>query len=420
MSIFEAEVRHRAGDEDVLTSRIFGALSIVDKRTVLAPFLTDLGLSLAEEEIPSLSVSLWNAYGDTEPDVIIESSAQLVFIEVKLGSSASCEQLEREYKHGRKAKDKFSLFLVTRDFREPEAVGEALGALSAHFPDAKITWIRWQQIYAILKEIAQREDVDTVSRNLVNDLLSLLSAKGLRGTVGIKEKWLQEVMASQKSLSLLCDEIGIFIQELNYRAGEEGLKPVTPGGTSSNIDRDGRGSSLGDPSNWFPKYFEFAYKDESWAVTQFFHRHLYVRFYLGRSEVHVGFIIIASSGKAQQDILRKQPILFERLKEYRDIEVALIPLYVSKANDEVVTEDAHTPFEVDKLKRFQWLDLRYKLPITALEDQAGVIKVLDHLIKMRNLVNEVQLFPEPSEVSEAEPGVEDEPQMLDPTVGGQT
>ena len=419
MPIFEAEVRHRTGDEDVLTSRIFGTLSIVDKHTVLAPFLASLGLSLTEKEIPSLSVSLWKVYGDTEPDVTIESSTQLIFIEAKLGSSASSEQLEREYKHGRKAKDRFSLFLLTKDFSKPEAVKEALGQLSPHFPDAKITWVRWQQIYAILKEITQREEVDTISRSLVSDLLSLLVSKGLRGTIGLKKQWLQKVMASQESISLLCDEISIFVQELNYQAGEEGLKPVTPGGTMSNIDRDGRGSTLGDPSNWFPKYFEFAYRDEGWplTVTQFYHRHLYVRFYLGRGEVHVGFIITASGGKAQQDILEKQPVFFERLKEHPDIEVALIPLYVSKANEEVVTKDAQTPFEVDELKKFQWLDLRYKLPITALEDQAGVTKVLDYLIRMRNFVNEVRLFPEPSEVSEVEPGVEDEPTTFDPTVG---
>ena len=408
MSIFEAEVRHRTSDEDILTSRVFGTLSIVDKHTVLAPFLASLGLSLAGEEIPSLTISLWKAYGDTEPDVIIESSAQLIFIEAKLGSPASCEQLEREYKHGRKAKDRFSLFLLTKDFREPEAVKEASARLSPDFPDTKITWIRWQQIYAILKEITQREKADSISRSLLSDLLSLLASKGLRGTIGLKYEWLQKVMKSQESLSLLCNEIGIFVQELNYQAAEEGLRPVTPGGTSSNIDRDGRGSSLGDPSNWFPKYLEFAYKDESWPVTQFFHRHLYVRFYLGRSEVHVGFIIIASGGKAQQDILEKQPILFERLKEHQDIEVALIPLYVSKARDEVVTKDAQAPFEVDELKQFRWLDLRYKLPITTLEDQAGVTKVLDHLTKMRNLVNEVKLFPESPEVSEAEAEVEDE------------
>ena len=408
MSIFEAEVRHRTGDEDILTSRVFGTLSIVDKHTVLAPFLASLGLSLAGEEISSLTISLWKAYGDTEPDVTIESSVQLIFVEAKLGSPASCEQLEREYKRGKKAKDRFSLFLLTKDFREPEAVKEASARLSPDFPDTKITWIRWQQIYAILKEITQREEADPISRSLLSDLLSLLASKGLRGTIGLKYEWLQKVMKSQEALSLLCNEISIFVQELNYQAAEEGLRPVTPGGTSSNIDRDGRGSSLGEPSNWFPKYLEFAYKDESWPVTQFYHRHLYVRFYLGRSEVHIGFIIMASGGKAQQDILEKQPILFERLKEHQDIEVALIPLYVSKARDEVATKDAQAPFEVDELKQFRWLDLRYKLPITALEDQAGVTKVLDHLTKMRNLVNEVKLFPESPEVSEAEAEVEDE------------
>ena len=100
------------------------------------------------------------------------------------------------------------------------------------------------------------------------------------------------------------------------------------------------------------------------------------------------------------------------MKEHPDIEAALIPLYVSKANEEVVAKNAQTPFEVDELKKFQWLDLRYKLPITALEDQGGVTKVLNHLTKMRNFINEVQLFPEPSEVSEAEAEAEDESPTL--------
>jgi len=68
----------------------------------------------------------------------------------------------------------------------------------------------------------------------------------------------------------------------------------------------------------------------------------------------------------------------------------------------------------------EWESIRYDLVETGYFDFEARQKTLkavrrvveritpNHLTKMRNLVNEVKLFPESPEVSEAEAGVEDE------------
>ena len=396
MSLFEAEVRRRTGEEDLLTSKVFGSLSILDRKAVLLPFLRSIGFNFTENEIPSLKIELWNIYGNVEPDVIIESSQRLAFIEVKLDSPSSREQLEKEYRQGSKIKKQFSLLLLTKDSRIPQAVIEAKEALIKDFLKAEINWMRWQQIYPILQDI-NKGAIDQVSHSLLSEILRLLESKSLRGTTGIRVEWLANSVQSQESLSLLCEEIAIIAQELTSRAVAEGIDPVTPGGSSSNLDRDGRGSSLWEPSNWFTKYLELAYKDSNWVVTQFYHRHLYVRFYLGREEVDIGFIIICNSGNAQRDILDKQHLLFKKLNQHKGVEMVLIPLNTWKSTEEVKVVDSSSTLDAEMLRKFQWLDLKYKLPAKELQGPKVIDKLLNLLLDMRNFINEIELYPKQSE-----------------------
>jgi len=392
MGIFEAEVRGKSGEEDILTSGVFGALDILDKHKVLAPFIELLGVPLDKEEVPSLTLKLWRTYGSREPDVILETTRQLIFIEVKLESLADAQQLEEEYVQGAKAKDTFALFLLTKDYREPQAVNIATQKLLPKYPNAKIIWIRWQRIYAILKEIEQRTELDAVSHNLLNDILALLGKKGLRGTTGLKREWLQDIAKHQEHLYHLCEELSLFVQELNYLATEKGLEPLTPGGTASNIDRDGRGYSLVEPDNWFPKYLEFAYKDKSWiGITQFLNRHLYFRLHLDTGEAFLGFILLASNANVRKDLLRQKTVISQELQAYPDLELAVVPRNWSKAHGQPFTEDARVLFDDEKLKSYEWLDFRYKLPVGALETESAVESALSRLDWIREFVYKVQL-----------------------------
>lgn len=402
MSIFEAEIRRRTGDEDLLTSKVFGTLNILDRQIILASFLKSIGVSLKEEEIPSLKMKLWSTYTDTEPDVIIESTEQLIFLEIKLDSPVSHEQLVREYKRGKKAKSTFSLFLITKDSQLPPAINYAQEQLSSEFPDVRISWIRWQQIYSIIKEIRNTDGIDAVSCSLLSEILRLLEAKRLRGFMGIKAEWMKKVVASQEHLSSLYDEMAILVQDLNNRVIQYDIAPFTIGGSASNIDRDGRGVSLGEPSGWVTTFIDFTYKDVKWPVTTFSHRHLFVSFHLDEEDIFVGFVIACNKGIPQQDILDTQPRLFKKLQEDPLIEASLIP-FSYKSREEWTTIDTSTALDVEKLSKFLWLELQYKVPITDLKDTSGLEKVLKLLVTLRNLINEVGLQPKAGTKMEVEP-----------------
>ena len=60
MGIFEAEVRRHTGEEDILTSRVFGTLEILDQAKFLIPILEQCGVKLAQETAPeSFAFRYW-------------------------------------------------------------------------------------------------------------------------------------------------------------------------------------------------------------------------------------------------------------------------------------------------------------------------------------------------------------------------
>ena len=60
MGIFEAEVRRHTGEEDMLTSRVFGTLEILDRSKFVMPILEHCGVELGEEIDPGrFTFSYW-------------------------------------------------------------------------------------------------------------------------------------------------------------------------------------------------------------------------------------------------------------------------------------------------------------------------------------------------------------------------
>ena len=85
-----------------------------------------------------------------------------------------------------------------------------------------------------------------------------------------------------------------------------------------------------------------------------------------------------------------------------------MPLYASKASDGLTLIDTSTTLESDKLSKFQWLDLRYNIPVGDLADNSGLEKVFNKLVEIRDLINDIELFPKPSQALEAELEIESE------------
>ena len=70
MAIFEAELQRKTAPEDQLTSRVFGALSIMDKRNVQIPFLRKLIEASRDGQLQHLASRLTVNYS-TWPAVLV-------------------------------------------------------------------------------------------------------------------------------------------------------------------------------------------------------------------------------------------------------------------------------------------------------------------------------------------------------------
>lgn len=221
MAIFEAEHRHKTASEDQLTSRIFGALAILDKRNILFQFLLKLAsaqghqlmklhnylVGLTDEDRDKLEVKLWahfghRHYGEGYPDVYIEGVPKcLIVIEAKENTKATSEQIIKQYHsvirgdHGESEND-VVYFLLTKDEVKPRVVGEAKKRLKRH--DAKICWVQWKQVWRWLSEIRDEETrpFSATDKGLLKDLIQLTEDKGMASFTGIRSEWFTEQIAS--------------------------------------------------------------------------------------------------------------------------------------------------------------------------------------------------------------------------------
>jgi len=118
--VFEADIRrHLDVPEDVLTSRVFGSVSLMTDRRVRA-FCVLLGAPARPVGRPTFT--FWPTYRTCEPDVEIRSGTRwALFVEAKDGSPLTADQLCNEYREGAPVLGRLRVVAVTRDAIEPPA-----------------------------------------------------------------------------------------------------------------------------------------------------------------------------------------------------------------------------------------------------------------------------------------------------------
>jgi len=193
VGIFKAELRGHTGKEDVLTSRVFGTLEILDTTKFLIPVLKQCGVELAQEAArQSFSFSYWREMGKRTPDVILEDKLNLIFFENKLNTSLGVRQLVEEYEDGIRCHKNFRLIAVTSDCVKPPEIQQAKELLTREgIKNPEIQWINWQKIYAILHSNANNGN--QIEQKLVSDLLSLLEVEGLSTFVQFPKEQLDSI-----------------------------------------------------------------------------------------------------------------------------------------------------------------------------------------------------------------------------------
>lgn len=220
MGIFEAEIRGHTGEEDILTSRVFGILEILDRTQFLLPILKQCGISLEQDSKPeNISFSYWEKMGKRTPDVILKDKSTLIFIECKLDAPLDIHQLTEEYEDGMKARKDFWLIAITRDWVEPLQIQQAKEILMKKKNGVKephIQWVNWQTIYVILKKNAKNGN--QTEKKLIEALLGLLEAKKLRGFDKFDEKLLDDVASvCYPGWTEFLDECSAFLETLKSR-----------------------------------------------------------------------------------------------------------------------------------------------------------------------------------------------------------
>lgn len=298
IGLFEAEKRGRTSEEDILTSKVFGILSKVNREKVLGVILNEFGAHISSEELIHANFDLWKDYNGTIPDVSIESNSYLIFIECKLNSPISIEQLKREYKEGAKTDKEFRLISLTKDYVQPTEIRE----FSRENPN--VSWMNWQGINAKLRGL-DLSQLDEISKELVTDLADLLGSQGMRGFAGFEPKIVKDVMQGTTARWTYLGEIPILIGELRGLLESENIELKTMSGNW--FHRDGRATRLDSSDDWVMTHLTFAFGLKEWPFSRFWDdSYLYVRFYLDDDEdckILIGYTIRTKGNTSNQDII---------------------------------------------------------------------------------------------------------------------
>lgn len=265
MGIFEAISRGHTGEEDMLTSSVFGILEILDRSKFLAPVLEHCGVALVEEMDPGrLSFSFWESTGKRTPDVILKDKSILVSVESKLGEQVDSRQLVDEYEDGMKLHKNFWLVAVTADYVKPTEIEKAKSVLREKgYKDPRIKWSNWQQIYSLLCRNA--ESGNETEQKLIGDLLSLLEAKGLSMFDRFNETQLSSVAALWPEAIDLFHKCSALLGTLSGRLSENNITCIEKGFSQETVLTGTRSRmALQDLGRWVPGGLGSRMWDNEW------------------------------------------------------------------------------------------------------------------------------------------------------------
>jgi len=384
-SIFEAESRGKEKDEDILTSRVFGIFNIVDKTLVLRKFLEKIEIKIPKKEIEDAQIRLWEKRGDCIPDVVIQTKSSLIFVESKLDSPLSLEQLKTEYKQGMKESDSFYLLCISKHFDIPREIE----SLREDLKTDRIFWTSWQNLYTYLLPIEKSVGLDRTSKALIKELRSLLEAERLRGFSGFKEVDYEKITSTYKNFDNFSNEMSIFIQELASQLNRHGIELKRTGMTT--FDRDGRGTRLDDPEEWITSYYSFAFGKKEWLFERFWRdNYLFVRFYLDEPMIWVGYRLRPNDQPSHRKLLTDQKDkIMNYLKENKDIHVSLDwGEQILEVGD--LSPDLFKPEELATHHEFAFI---YEIPPDEITNRKLLTLVRKKILSLSEMVSKLDLIP---------------------------
>lgn len=390
MGLFEAEVRSHTGEEDILTSRVFGTLEILDRTKFLIPVLKQCGVQLSLETVPeSFTFNYWKGMGKRIPDVILENKLNLIFFENKLNASLAIHQLVEEYEDGIGCRKNFWLIAITSDWTEPPEVQKSREILiKKGIKGPRIQWVNWQKIYAILHSSAKNGSQTEVK--LIGDLLLLLKAKGLSLFTGFEEAQLSSVAALWPKAVNFLEGCSAFFGTLSSRLHEKNITCIEKGYIQEVVQTGWRAMGLQDFAYWLPRGIAIRAWDNEWKEKDA-SQGLLIRFRLNPLELDAGYRLNVSIGNKilgqwLTEVARRRPLV-ETLRELSHCSVSYYDwdyVLLNRVAGDSLSEEA---FGLEALTKASYVVIGRVFR----EEEIASPKLLDEveecLVRIRDIVN---------------------------------
>ena len=242
--------------EDVLLSNVFGVVKNLPATSVLVPWLRAVtGLKVAET---TWAISFWEKQprpigireGNTVVDLVLDSVATLVFVEVKMDAPASSgttsnpnrNQLARNldigYRRATDAAKEFALIFVTPDIAQPPLVnsirsGDGPFPVNPGVAPASIApclhWASWASIGDVIADAYSSNRLSDSESGFALDLL----ATSLKSGSGRITSTMKQVF-----IPINCTGACSATHRRSYRTRSNGRSDTTAGATSPGTKRD--------------------------------------------------------------------------------------------------------------------------------------------------------------------------------------
>ncbi|MFH1278335.1 MAG: hypothetical protein ABIK65_08145 [Candidatus Eisenbacteria bacterium] len=307
MSLYAAETHARTSREEVLLSRLFGTLDLLDRDAYLGGLLREASVDIASGDLPSAQIQFWPELGTCRPDVVIESDSLLLFVVGRGRNEIDADALLLLAERGWKFSPRFNLLVITDGNDSPPE----LETMATRFPQKKeppLRWISWSSVYRVLHRRLRETGAGPPTREVLQDLLGLLAAEGLAPFVGFDPSVLRAYRESLPAFDRLHGSARLFVSDLEARLQAAGIRRISM-----------RGEGDGDLSAQAPREVDLDFVDESWnpGIVSVGGLFVHVDYMLG--EVRAGFRANLADSSAKALLVEGRSRIAEVFRENEEV-----------------------------------------------------------------------------------------------------
>ncbi len=311
MSLYAAEDRARSTREEILLSRLFGTLFMVNREGYLGGLFQKTGMSVAPADLATLQIQFWPELGAYSPDVVIEGDSTLLFVVARRRNALDVENLVRLAENGWKLSPRFRLLLVTDGKTQPGEVEEMENALPKQ-RRSPLAWIGWSQIYSFVHQTLRSREENATTRELIGALLALFAAERLAPFVGFDGGDLRNYRESIPSVDRVYTTAGLLVSDFDALLAESKIRRIsthTPG--------------VEEIRSKAPRSLEVRYADESWDPAALAGGGLFLKADYLVGEIHLGFESDTTDPRARALLVEARQHIVRLFEKEPDLRVRL-------------------------------------------------------------------------------------------------